>query len=92
MFDVFRQGAEIKDVASGETLGAPEEMIARIRITRVTPKMSYAVVTEGTPIGNIEVGAVVRRPSAFGAGGAESGSATPVQVSPAGTVTPPWKK
>lgn len=92
MFDVFRQGEAITDVASGETLGAPEEMIARIRITRVTPKMSYAVVVEGTPLANIDVGAVVRRPSAFGAGGAESGSATPVQVSPAGTVTPPWKK
>lgn len=91
ILDVFRVGEVIKDVASGETLGAPEELIARIRVTRVTPKMSYAVVVEGTPLEQIEVGAVVRRPQ-IGGGQAEAGSATPVQVSPAGTVTPPWKK
>lgn len=92
VFDVFRQGEAIVDVSSGETLGAPEEMVARIRVTRVTPKMSYAVVVEGTPFENIEVGAVVRRPSAYGAVGSEAGAASPVQVSPSGTVTPPWKK
>ena len=92
VLDVFRQGETITDVASGETLGAPEEQIARIRITRVTPKMSYAVVVEGTPIEQIEIGAVVRRPQADGSFGEESGATSPVQVSPGGTVTPPWKR
>ncbi len=92
VLDVFRRGEEILDVASGETLGAPEELIARIRITRVTPKMSYAVVAEGTPIDQIEIGSVVRRPQAVGSFGEEPGATSPVQVSPAGTVAPPWKK
>jgi hypothetical protein len=92
VFDVFRQGEAIKDVSSGETLGAPEEMIARIRVTRVDPKMSYAVWVDGTPFEHIEIGAVVRRPRTGGAGGQAAGSSTPVQVSPTGTVTPPWKK
>ena len=92
ILDVFRQGKAITDVSSGETLGAPEELIARIRITRVTPKMSYAVVVEGAPIDQIEIGAVVRRSQAGEAAGEESGATSPVQVSPGGTVTPPWKK
>jgi len=92
ILEVFRRGEVITDVSSGETLGAPEEMIARIRVTRVTPKMSYAVVVEGTPMEQIEVGAVVRRPQFSGAAAPETGATSPVQVSPSGTVTPPWKR
>ena len=93
VLDVFRRGEAITDVSSGETLGSPEELIARIRITRVTPKMSYAVVAEGTPIDQIPVGAVVRRPQGpLGSGEAPAGAVSPVQVSPGGTVTPPWKR
>ncbi len=93
VFDVFRQGEAIVDVTSGETLGAPEEQIARIQVTRVDPKMSYAVVVEGTPLDQIPVGAVVRRPKGpVGAPPPPAGAVTPVQVSPAGTVTPPWKR
>lgn len=92
IYDVFRQGEVIADVSSGETLGAPEELVARVRVTRVTPKMSYAVVVEGTPIDQIEIGAVVRRSSAVAAGGAPAGAASPVQVTPSGAVIPPWKR
>lgn len=93
MYDVFRQGEAIVDVTSGETLGAPEEKIATIRVTRVDPKMSYAVVAEGTPLAQIPVGAVVRRPKyAPGAAQPPAGAVSPVQVSPSGTVTMPWKK
>lgn len=92
IYDIMRQGEAITDVSSGETLGAPEEMVARVRVTRVTPKMSYAVVVEGTPIDQIEIGAVVRRSSAVAAGGAPAGAASPVQVTPSGAVIPPWKR
>ena len=93
VFDVFRQGEAIIDVTSGETLGAPEEKIATIQVTRVDPKMSYAVVAEGTPLDQIPVGSVVRRPKGMpGAGGPPVGATSPVQVSPGGTVTPPWKR
>ena len=93
VFDVFRQGAAIIDVTSGETLGAPEEKIATIQITRSDPKLSYAVVAEGTPFESIPVGAVVRRPKGpVGAGAPPAGATSPVTVSPDGTVTPPWKR
>ena len=93
VYDVFRQGETIVDVTSGEALGAPEEKIATIQVTRSDPKMSYAVVVEGTPLDQIPVGAVVRRPKAPpGPGPAPAGALSPVQVSPGGTVTPPWKR
>ena len=93
VFDVFRQGEKITDITLGESLGAPEEKIATIQVTRSDPKMSYAVVTEGTPLAQIPVGAVVRRPKVpAGAGAPPAGAASPVQVNPDGTVTPPWKR
>ena len=93
VFDVMRQCREVIDVTSNETLGASEEKVATIRITRVTPKMSYAVVVEGSTIDQIEVGAVVRRPQMVAAaGGPAAGAPSQVQVNPDGTVTPPWKK
>ncbi len=93
MFDVFRRGEAIKDVTSGETLGAPEEKIATIQVTRVDPKMSYAVVAEGTSLAQIPVGAVVRRPKApLGTGLQPVGAISPVRVNPGGTVTAPWKR
>lgn len=61
VFYVYCQSEAVTDIATGETFNASEKMIASIRVTRVTPKMSYAVVEEGTPVDNIEVGAVVRR-------------------------------
>lgn len=91
IWDVFSQGEVITDVSSGEALGAPEEQIARIRITRVTPKMSYATVVEGTPLQQIPVGAVVRRPQGGGPFGApDAGAGTLVKPGPGGTVVPPW--
>ena len=93
MFDVFRQGEAIVDVTLGETLGAPEEKIATIQVTRSDPKMSYAVVAEGTPLDQIPIGAVVRRPRPLpGAPAAPVGTVSPVKVNPGGTVTPPWKR
>ena len=93
VYDVFRQGEMVIDVTSGEPLGAPEEKIATIRVTRSDPKMSYAVVLDGTPLAGIPVGSVVRRPKGpMGAGAAPAGAISPVQVSPDGTVTSPWKR
>ena len=90
--DVFRQGEEVTDVSSGETLGAPEEQVARVRIVRVTPKMSYAVFAEGTPIDQIEIGAVVRRAKGLPGYGQTPGAVSPVRTGAGGTVTPPWRK
>lgn len=91
VFDVFRRGEMMVDVTTNEALGYSEEQIARIRIVRTTPKMSYAIVVEGTPVEDIEVGAFVRRPSAYDGSYAQPQNAVrPIQVAPGGGVTPPW--
>ncbi len=92
IYDVFLRGDAIYDVSSKEYLGAPEEMISRIRITRVDPKMSYAVVVEGTALDGIPVGAVVRRPQSAVCESGQTGSISETVVNPGGTVTPPWVK
>lgn len=92
-FDVFKRGEKIVDVTNNEFLGYSEDMIARIRVTRVTPKHSYAMVTEGTPAEDIEIGAVVRRPTFFQGGCSQpAGAATKIEVGPGGGVTAPWMK
>lgn len=92
-FDVFRRGEKIVDVTTHEALGYSEDQIARIRVTRTTPKMSYAIVVEGTPAEDIEVGAFVRRPAYYdGAYGQPQNAVRPIQVSPSGGVTPPWMR
>lgn len=90
-FGVFQTSAPVTDVTTGESLGGVEEMIAKAVITRVTPKMSYAQVVEGTPLEAIPVGAIVRRPTSLYVRGAPTGAASPVQAGPDG-VKPPWKK
>jgi len=93
IYDVFRLVREVVNVANEEeTLGASEEKVATIRITRVTPKMSYAVGVDGTPINNIEIGSIVRRAASSGDMGGAAGLVSPVQTSPDGTVKVPWKK
>ena len=87
--DVFEVYRGIFDVSNSQMLG--EEMIARIRVTRVTPETSYAVVVEGTPLENIEVGAVVRRSNASGRMAVPAG-ASPTTVLHGGTDTPSPKK
>lgn len=91
-FEVFRCGDEIIDVTTGEELGSAEEKIARIRVVRTTPKMSYAIVVEGTKPEDIDVGAIVRRPSYSSCEYSPSVNAVrPVEVSPGGGVTAPWR-
>ena len=52
---VFALGQEITDPDTGEKLGRNEAEIGKIKITRVTPKLSYGDATEdnGISVGNI---------------------------------------
>jgi curli biogenesis system outer membrane secretion channel CsgG len=47
LFDVFLPGKKVREVYSGESLGRIENRVATIRVVRVLPKMSYAVVDKG---------------------------------------------
>lgn len=89
----FRSGKLVVDVASGEELGEAEEQIASLRVSRVTPKMTYATVVEGTPFDQIPVGSIVRRPMNV-AGGAylQLGRPSETGVNSDGSVVPPWKR
>lgn len=90
-FDVFRNGGEMFDVTTGESLGFREEYVTRIRVVRVTPKASYAVALDGATIDTIEIGAIVRRPSYVDAGYmAPANAVRPIDVGPGGGVSAPW--
>ena len=54
---VFGLGEEITDPDTGEKLGRNEAEVGKIRIARVTPKLSYGEATEDT---GIAVGNIVR--------------------------------
>ena len=91
VFDVMSAGEEHHDFYNGESLGAMEEVVARIRVTRVAPKASYAVVVDGTPMEGIPVGAIVRAPGGVASQQAQPGAGSPVKAAPGG-VFAPWKK
>jgi len=46
--DVMKPGQKIIDTYTKESLGTTESKIAEIEITRVTPKLSYAKIVDGT--------------------------------------------
>ena len=88
VLDVFLRGEAIMDAMTGEMLDAPEKKIATVHVTRVDPKISYAVVAEGRPHNQIPVGAIVRRQKFPGMN--TSRSVLPSSVP--SRVVPPWKK
>lgn len=47
LFDVFLPGKKVREAYSGESPGRIETRVAAIRVVRVLPKMSYAVVEKG---------------------------------------------
>ena len=57
IWTVFGLGEEITDPDTGEKLGRNEAEIGKMKITRVTPKLSYGEATEDT---GIAVGSIVR--------------------------------
>jgi len=57
VWSVFALGEEIVDPDTGEKLGRNEAEVGRIKITRITPKLSYGDVVEDNGIGT---GAIVR--------------------------------
>lgn len=57
---VYAQGEKIKDPATGEVIDCVEIPVGDIKITRVTPKLSYAEVCRGK-IEDMKVGSILRR-------------------------------
>jgi len=57
IWEVFALGEELIDPDTGESLGASEVMVGKIRINRVTPKFATGVITEDY---GVTRGAVVR--------------------------------
>ena len=47
VLDVFKQGREVFDADTGESLGTTENRVATIEIKRVAPTMSYAALVDG---------------------------------------------
>ena len=61
LFDVCGVGEELFDPDTGESLGADEETIGRVRISRPGPKFSKAVPVKGTRVEKLEKGMILRR-------------------------------
>jgi curli biogenesis system outer membrane secretion channel CsgG len=59
VLDVFKQGREVFDADTGESLGTTENRIATIEIKRVAPTMSYAAIVNGD-LSQISKGLVCR--------------------------------
>ena len=47
LLDVFKQGREVFDSDTGESLGSTENRIATIEVRKVAQTMSYAAVVDG---------------------------------------------
>jgi len=60
-FDIANPGEDVKDPATGESLGAAEKLVGTVEVVRVTPKTAYAKVVNKTE--DIVVGAICRKPS-----------------------------
>ena len=60
--DVMKLGEEIIDTYTKESLGRSESKIAKIEITKVTPRVSYAKVIEGSA-NSVHVNDICRRDS-----------------------------
>jgi curli biogenesis system outer membrane secretion channel CsgG len=61
-FDVYKVGKKIYDPYTKESLGSEEIKVAKIKITKVNPKNSYAVVIDGTS-SIVKKGFICRRES-----------------------------
>ena len=61
LFDVCSVGEELFDPDTGESLGADEASIGRVRVSRPGPKFSKAVPVKGTRLDRLEKGMILRR-------------------------------
>lgn len=67
LFDVFASGEELFDPDTGESLGADETKVGRIRVVRPGPKFSKVETVRGTHSSSLEKGMILRRAAvAFG--------------------------
>lgn len=58
-FDIANPGDDVRDPATGESLGVAEKLIGRVEVSRVTPKTVYAKVLNKTE--EVMIGAVCRK-------------------------------
>ena len=63
LYDVFEMGDELTDPDTGEALGAEEELVGRVKISRPGPKTSKAEPVGKLDLGDLKPGMLVRRVS-----------------------------
>jgi len=92
LLDVYAAGASVKDHYTGESLGAEESLIGKLKVVRVAAKKSYAVVVEGEAEAMAR-GSICRR-SSDGAGPAPENAGRPadVRISADGGVVLPFDR
>jgi hypothetical protein len=58
IFEIIREGQEIRDPTTGKVLGHEEEEIAEVKIERIRDKVSIAKLTDDQLIGKVKIGDV----------------------------------
>lgn len=61
VYEVFSAGEEIKDPDTGESLGASEELVGKVEVSRTNPKFAFVVPVSPSEIGAFKAGMLVRR-------------------------------
>ena len=62
VLDIYLKGEVLIDPHTGENLGSAEEFVGKVKVTRVNPKFTIAMILQDKLEGEISVGCIVRKP------------------------------
>lgn len=63
ILNIYNPGEPLIDPDTGENLGSAEEYVGQIKIERVNPKFSIAIIQKSDRVDEIESGFIVRKPN-----------------------------
>lgn len=61
VFNVYSKGEVLVDPQTGEQLGSAEELVGKVKITKVNPKFTMATIMGDKSQGEVAVGCVIRK-------------------------------
>ena len=61
VYEVWELGDELKDPATGQSLGFDEELVGQVAVSRTGPKFSKCEPVDGLKLDQVEVGMILRK-------------------------------
>ena len=61
VFNVYSKGEALVDPQTGEQLGSAEELVGKVKISKVNPKFTMATILSDKSQGEVAVGCVIRK-------------------------------